>query len=327
MRLQAKGYIDDTDNLKGIIIGSSMLENTSVSDTQKKLQKSGYGTFLNLSLKGSAFSERKLVLDYALSNKKVSYVVYSLDPGPIFSSPLTGMQWEKLYDRNPVNDYLVYMNPSHLKCLFTFSASEKCVGKKQNSDYPPEWITDPLYKESFNGLCSWPIQSREILKGFLYGYNSSDLIKKYDFSYQKKYTEDNIFYLTDKYPNTSFYFLIPPYSALYYSIMLKDAKEELEYQHRYLEYFAKECDRRANCSLYGFNDLAFTADIRNYKDANHYSDKINDLMIDAVSKSLNKITVANIGSYFLRSKEIYKHIDLKKVKEELDACSLERVTP
>lgn len=320
MRIQAKGYIDDTKKLDGIIIGSSMLANTSVSQCSRRLSKSADGTFLNLSLNGSAFSERKLVLDYALSKRRVDKVVYSLDMIPAHFVPLANMQWENLYDSNPFNDYLLYLNTRHLKCLFTFSKNEKCVGKKEEKDYPPEWITDPLYKNSFNGFCSWPVQSREILKDYLNEYTPSGLIKKYDLSYLKRNSRSNIFYLTDKYKETSFIFLIPPYSALYLKILEKNAISQIDWQNQYLRYFAKECDKRPNCELYGFNDMAFTKDIKNYKDLQHYSDRINSLMIESVSKGVNRITSSNIENYFLKAEKLYSSIDLQNVREELEHC-------
>lgn len=65
MRIQARGIIDFTD-FDSVILGSSMLENTSAKEAGEKLGDK----WVNLSLSGSDFSERKIVLDYTLSRKK-----------------------------------------------------------------------------------------------------------------------------------------------------------------------------------------------------------------------------------------------------------------
>lgn len=64
MRLQARSYLNENQNVSGIIIGSSLLENTSSVDASKKLFPDTDNVFFNLSLEGSSFLERKLVLNY-----------------------------------------------------------------------------------------------------------------------------------------------------------------------------------------------------------------------------------------------------------------------
>lgn len=319
MRLQASSYLNETINASGIIIGSSMLENTSALEATTKLF-SDNKLFLNLSLEGSSFAERKIVLNYAFKKHDIQKVIYSIDLAPLHFAPLSSGDWQKLYDNNPINDFEIYFRKEPLQCLLTLSKSKNCVGSKVGLDRPTAWILDPKFANSFNGMCSWPITSKVLLKESLNKYKKADVIKWYNLNYQIKYTEDNVFSLTDKHKKTEFYFVVPPYSALYYKIRLSAAKDEYDWSRNYLKYFVSECDKRTNCHLYGFDDHEFVSDLKNYKDPMHYSDKINSLMISSIRDHANQIDKINIDSYLERSEIVVKKFDLENVKNELSTC-------
>src|SRR5574344_265756 len=103
MRYQAVEYLNHK-NVSGIIIGSSMLDNTDQNEASKKINEN----FINISLKGSSFAERKVILDYAFKKINIKKIVYALEILPAHFLPTQGMPWEKLYDDNPVNDITVY---------------------------------------------------------------------------------------------------------------------------------------------------------------------------------------------------------------------------
>lgn len=64
MRFQAAGIANIYD-FDSIILGTSMLENTSSADCNEKIG----GTFVNVSLSGSNYFERSIVLNYFLHKK------------------------------------------------------------------------------------------------------------------------------------------------------------------------------------------------------------------------------------------------------------------
>lgn len=320
MRLQARSYLNENQNVSGIIIGSSMLENTSSVESSQKLFSDDSDYFLNLSLEGSSFIERKIVLDYAFASHDIKKVIYSIDLDPLHFSALSNDFWLKLYDRNPFNDFLIYFRKEPLQCLLTLSKSKTCIGSKVGLDRPTAWIIDPKYANSFNGLCSWPIKSKILLKDSLYNYQKSIAINSYNLAYQIKYTEDNVFSLTDKHNKTEFYFVVPPYSALYYKIKFSVANDEYDWSRSYLKYFVSECDKRSNCHLYGFDDQAFVSDLNNYKDPMHYSDKINSLMIDSIANREHEIDANNLNDYLEISESTVENFDIENVKKELSTC-------
>ena len=63
MRVQAHGLINFTD-FDGIIMGTSMLENTSSYEASKKLNNH----FINLSVSGGRYFEKFTILNYALKH-------------------------------------------------------------------------------------------------------------------------------------------------------------------------------------------------------------------------------------------------------------------
>ncbi len=74
MRQQAAGIINNY-SFDSIILGTSMLENTSSKEASKLFG----GKFINISLSGSSFYERSYILKYALRKKNIKTVIYSLD--------------------------------------------------------------------------------------------------------------------------------------------------------------------------------------------------------------------------------------------------------
>lgn len=320
MRYQARGYLENK-NVKGLIIGTSMLENTSSDEATAKLFKHGSADrFINISLAGSTLADRKVVLDYAFKHNEIKKVIYSLEMSPLFYQDLVPMNWQKIYDDNPLSVMSTYLKTGYVKCLLTFSKSEKCVGVHKSIDRPASWIDDPLYKDSFNGVCSWNEVSRNILKSYLDTNGKSNELKLFGLDYLKQYTKQELFSIIDAKKGTDFYLVIPPSSAIYYKIQTLYYKEHIALIKDFITYLADTCSQRANCTLYGFDDTGLSVDLKNYKDMFHYSDKINSLMIDAVEKHEHVLTSENVQSYILRMDEIIQKADVEAVKTEIRQC-------
>lgn len=321
MRSQAKAYINGNEKVAGIIIGSSMMENTSAYGANQLFFKDDNNKiFLNLSLKGSSFAERKVILDYAFKKRNIKKVIYSLDPVPLHFSPLRQMSWQMMYDNNPFNDIFLYFNQKSLQCLLSGSHSKKCFGVKHDLDRPAAWINDPAYSGSFLGICSWTVQSRVLLENDLLSYKKDPAIPLYHLDYQKEYTRNNILQFLDSHTTTDFYFLIPPYSALYYKIRYEYDSNQISWVKEYLSYFASECDRRDNCHVYGFNDMEFTTELKNYKDPMHYSDKINSYMLESIKNNKHELHSNLLKLYFQNMDALYSEFCLDTVKKMLKEC-------
>lgn len=73
-RLSAKVIIDTYD-FDSYILGSSMLENTSAKCIKHKVQ----GNWVNISMSGSNFYERSIVLDYIFKTKNIKNILFSIE--------------------------------------------------------------------------------------------------------------------------------------------------------------------------------------------------------------------------------------------------------
>lgn len=320
MRYQARSYLENKD-ARGLIIGTSMLENMSSDEATAKLFKdSGKDRFINISLAGSTLADRKVVLDYAFEHNNIRKVIYSLELAPMFYYPQLPMNWQKIYEDNPLSVMSAYMKTGYVKCLLTFSQKEKCVGVKKSLDRPAAWIDDPKYKDSFHGVCSWNEISRNILKNYIETKGKSLNLKFHPLDYFKKYTKDELFSIIDKQKHTDFYLVIPPFSAVYHKIQGEYNKENSSLIKNYVRYLALECSQRKNCSLYGFDDTGISLDLKNYKDIYHYSDRVNSLMIDAILKNEHELTDDNVESYLKRMDDVIKMTDVEAVKAQISQC-------
>ena len=122
MRLQNLGIIRHYD-FDSVILGTSMVENISAIEANQKLG----GKFVNLSMSGSKFNVRAIVLNYLLKTKKVNQIIYSLD---LYHQP--DLNDEKntkpLYEKSYFGAISFYLNKKYIKCALQFSLKDECVG-------------------------------------------------------------------------------------------------------------------------------------------------------------------------------------------------------
>jgi hypothetical protein len=104
MRQAASGIIN-TETFDSIILGTSMAENFSGNEATEVFRH----RFVNISLSGSKISERNVVLLYALRQKPIREVIFSLDGFGIDSVRGTPMEpYIYLYDHSRINDLQIY---------------------------------------------------------------------------------------------------------------------------------------------------------------------------------------------------------------------------
>lgn len=154
IRESAKAIIRDID-FDSIIIGNSYSENTS----GKKAGEILGGNFMNLSISGSTLYEKNLILTYLFRQKPVKQVVYILDEHYRTLSKNTPYfdvtQYQILYDKNPHNDFKIYLNSRYLLRTLLLSHSNKCVGKKRDIDRPYAWDNMKSHTQRFGGFENW----------------------------------------------------------------------------------------------------------------------------------------------------------------------------
>jgi len=311
MREQAAGIINNWD-FDSIILGTSMLENTSAKETSKILE----GNFVNISISGGSWYERKFLLDYALRNKEVKKVLYSLDY--LGATPKGGSgkykisNWNYLYDDNPFNDFSAYINDKYLKCLFSINSKKHCMGRKiLNLDRPNSWYKSKSHLVRYGGLDNWfKAKDNSQIKGafnqilrstkaiklghVIIGddYSNSQKVKK-----SENYINKNLLNSVKKNIKTEFIFILPPYSRIKYAIWAQYNKRRFELYKTSLKYIVLKSRTYKNLKVYGWGTEAFVDNIANYKDLRHYEYKINSWMLKAIKNKKGLLTEKNIDNY------------------------------
>jgi len=306
MRQNAAGIINN-QNYDSIILGSSVLENTSSAEASKFLG----GNFINISISGSDFWERSIVLNYALQKKNIKKVIFSLDNYGIVYARKGDIHhkqnnWDFLYDNNPINDFKIYMNDKYLKCLLTFSNKHECVGIKRDPDRPNAWYKLKMHEIRYNGgMGNWfkikkNMPMHRIFLNTLKTFKQRRLMKRgksKNIVQLKNYLNETILRSAKNYPNTEFIFVLPPYSRVEYAIKAQYYRDDFELYKSSLKYLMDKSIQYHNIKIFGWGNENFVDNLSNYRDFWHFSFQINSLIIKYIQSDKGLLTVSNIDDY------------------------------
>lgn len=286
MRLQARGIINLYD-FDSIIIGSSMLQNTSSVLTSNILGEK----FINLSLNASNFAERSYVLEYALKKQKIKTVIYSIDSFHQRNClSTTPPEWANVYSDNFLEAIKIYFQKDFIKFIFpaydnrSFNIPDK-LG---------QWFE--RFKQLFGGLENWVnIDLGLYTKTFLYiklpkiiAEKKMNKISSYkdDDMLLKKSIEKNLLYFVKNNPQTNFYFILPPHWRGVYALMLYAPDKQFNYafHQEIIRNLVQLSSQYKNMFIFAFELEPFINDIKNYCDIVHYHPDINTYMIECIKK-------------------------------------------
>ncbi|MBF7068546.1 hypothetical protein [Campylobacter volucris] len=310
IRLQAKSIIDNND-FDSVIIGSSMLENTSAKEASEKLN----ANFVNLSAGGSVFKERTIILNYLLKSKNIKNVIYSLDGYSLVNldNNRTFNHYDYLYDDNLFNDFKIYINKKFIFCALVFSKSQKCVGEINDLENLTSWYKEHL--SYFGDINKWNNKSQIRLKTALLDINK-EKCKDINIPIIKNALNENIFNLIKDNKNTNFYLIIPTYSRLYHALNYNNYC--FNEWKKILTIIIQESQKYPNVKIYGFDDLDYADDIANYKDLEHYNVDMNEMQLDAIKNNTHILTIENINEYFKIMEEKIISYDLQPIIEKIN---------
>lgn len=318
MRLQAAGIINNYE-FDSVILGTSMLENSSANEASTLFG----GKFVNISMPGSDFFERKHILEHLLHKKNIHKVIYSLDSDKFIYQikgykryPLKNFSY--LYDQNPFNDINAYLN------------TKECTGAIDSLDRPGAWYKSKRHSIRYGGLDKWFAANNnyQIKNAFKKISSTAKNIEqkkrkslkkvKLKIESAKKYIDENILYLVKKYPDTEFIFASPPYSRIYYAMWAQYDFPAYEIHKAILKYMAQKSDEYHNLQIFVFGDQRFVDEIKNYKDPKHYHVSINDWILQAINKDIGRINSTNIDPYIETVTRKNKNYDLLKLGQKID---------
>ena len=329
MREQAAGLIK-TRSFDSVILGTSMLENTSASEASQKLG----GTFLNLSIAGSDFVERGIVLNALLAEKPIKTVIYSLDDRGLVeprrgdeSYPIE--EWSYLYDGKRWSDFFwAYTSTDYLMSLITTGV----IGHKANFDRPNAWYTQKEHQERFGGLDRWfkAQNNNQVKAAFMTIASTIRHIRHHEVKavtpatsakirQSQHYFDETILSFAHQSPQTQFILILPPYARMTYAMEAQYDQERFAIYCAMIRYIVEKSSFYPNISLYGWGNESFVDDIRMYKDPTHYHVSINSFMLDAISQQKGRLTAHNVETYLSTFGEKSRHYDLFSLGASIDA--------
>lgn len=313
MRLAARGIIRYYD-FNSVILGTSMLENTSAKEAGEKLG----GKWVNLSLWGSAYNERAVILEYLFKHKKPQKIIYSLESFTI--NPIKdSSRFDYLYDGNPLDDFKVYLNDRFILCALAWSEKKKCVGKKELEELL-KWFDYEDVKQLFGGFENWLKYGKKGTIAMLKNIKDTPFVVKkdnFDLEKQRSYIQTYVLDFVAENPKTKFYFIVPTYSRLSYRIGSGDFDNKTFYNRALnLKWFVQELEKYPNAKIYGFDTLDYADDVANYKDFAHYNVDMNSLHLDSIRGEKHILDSNNIDSYLKVMEDKIKNYDLKPFIEK-----------
>lgn len=305
MRKQSPGIIKNYE-FDSIILGSSMLENTSSQEATEILS----GKFVNLSLRGSDFRERSLVLNLSFKYKNIKRVIYSLDNNGLIESSKHDMSYyDYLYDDNLLNDFYIYTDAKHLrkylKCMYS---ENSCSSKNIQFDKPNAWDNDPVLIKRFGGINQWikyrkdPFMEKtlkeiiqitqKIIAGEKNIYNIEQRSKE-----SREYMMKHLISFVQRYPDTEFILILPPYFIGKYSLMAQYNKSDFGIYLNNIEFLVRLSEEYSNLKIYGWGNEVFTNNIENYLDLTHYHTKYNTWMLEQINRDNGILNNDNVEQY------------------------------
>lgn len=323
MREANLGILNYAD-FDSVILGTSMVANMSSNEVSQKIG----GNFINMSMFGSSFYERKLVLDKLLNTRKVNKIIGSIDgyfqdprdnPNQKGGFPLKNFDF--LYNDNYLDNFKIYFNSKYISYLLApFVNLGKNYKFTDNLDRPKAWCFEARYVKRFGGFQNWlknpDTNMKSILNRIKNGYLCS--LKKNNKVAVKTDLDKNIEYLNEvfldivkKYPDIEFHMVIPPYSLLSNALNLQSDKKSIDNNREIMKYLVQRAQELSNLKIYGFDNESFKSDIANYKDLEHYHQDINSYMVDCIANKSNILTSKNIDDYYARMKNAALNYDIK----------------
>lgn len=272
------------EKFDSVIIGTSMLENTSSAEASQKLG----GHFINISFPAATYYERFMMLNPVLKKRKIKRLITSLD-FKFNRTKSTENTFIDLYKHDAFYyKFQTYLNTKDLLCIFN---KNKCNYIKNNMDRPHAWFQGPFHAKRFGGFENWlkcknnNWQIQDALKTLKTQYT----IKNVNSTAYKEIIDQEILPLFE-HKDTQFELIIPPYSVLWWA----KAKNFLNEALRPYEYLIEQTEKYPNVNIYWFYDQDFVFDVATYKDLTHYHHTINSKQLDAIK---NKSHIISINNY------------------------------
>lgn len=286
-----------------MILGNSMTDNFRTSELDELFGVNS----VKVSTKGASFHDLRITLETALAaNPELKMVVMALDswfmgefmygPTPTDNAPTF------LYDRNPFNDVEYLLNK---EVLFSNSLEVLSYTAQGNQT------------TSFDEYCNWRDMDfgKEVALANYTRSDKSPLDWAADDAYLAKLSaglERELLDLTRKYPDVTFYFYFPPYSALFWD--RSNQHSSLENDIIVLRELSAILFQEDNIRIFSFHDdFEVTTNLDFYRDDCHHTGEINSRILQCMHSGTHQITAENYIAYWERVLAFYQSYDFDAI--------------
>ena len=312
-RSQNDGIMRNFD-YEGIITGSSMTENFKTSEADEIFG----AKFVKVPFSGGTYNEINNRLTAAANrNQNLKYVIRGLDMYYFFDDKDAlrsdlGRYPTYLYDDNWFNDVEYVFN----RDVF-FQRVYPMLKENQKPDFQGGITPFDAYSNWM--IYNFPFGHKTLFPDGFKAVESATPVKldQNDIDAVTANVQQNVTALAQKYPDVTFYYFIPPYSAAWWYSLLVNGKlnRQIDAERIVIEEILK-C---GNIKLFSFNCIFdMITDLNNYKDETHYGEWINSLMLRYMYDGNYQLTRANYMSYLEKERQFYMNYDYSQLVNQAD---------
>ena len=313
-RSQSDGIVKHFD-YQGIITGTSMTENFRTTEAYGLFEY----RFVKVPLSGATFKEINDLLETALNaNPDLRIIIRGLDISRLGNDPNLmrtdlGEFPTYLYDDDPFNDVNYLFNRD-----VVFNRVYPMIRDRNN----PDIGTGVTH---FNEYSSWMNEKAWVFgRKSLYPDGVTMEEPRYhpemldiDMNTVRQNVRQNVAALAGAWPDVTFYCFFTPYSAKWWQMELEGMRldQQIEAERVAIE----ELLKYDNIRLFSFNNLTnITTDLNNYKDATHYGDWINSLILRYMYDGKCLLTAENYEAQLEQERQFYSAFDYTLLNDQED---------
>ncbi len=309
-RSQNNGLIRNLD-YQGVITGTSMTENFKTSEAEALWD----ADFIKVPFSGATFKEVNENLQVVFdTHENINYVVraldvYRLDDDKDVERTDLGEYPTYLYDHNIFNDVYYVFNKDIL-CRRSIPMLQAMAQGKEGGitsfDAYSRWADDYTFcaENALSGVTSFGVPEH------------TEELTDEDTARVLGNIRQNVTALAKAHPETEFFYFLPPYSMAYWGRIWENGqlKRELQVQKLVIE----EILLCPNIHFYSFNNfMDVTADLSNYKDNEHYSDRISSQILQWLHDGEGLLTKENYMDYLKKNWKLYSSFDYNSLLNQM----------
>ncbi len=293
-----------------IIIGSSMTENFKTTEFDELFGAKA----VKLSVSGVDIKNIQDILKIGLKNhEELRYIISSFSPGELKRSKESWGEEDNTYpmylsDENPMNDINYLLNKQVVLNYCAEMLLNKIDGEKPGitsfDDYA-NWSSAYQYGKEvvLAGRTEFLAPEKEEI------HLSEDEKRMIDY-----HVENDIIPLIREHPDTEYFYFYPPYSVASWGAAWEKSSLALTVEtERYVTSVLLKCNC-TNLHLFSFSTmLDITADLDNYKDAGHYGEWINSLILQYIHDGIGELTIENYERFFDEEYDLYSTYDYNRL--------------